>query len=104
MEFGGLYKDPASDAAEEFSGLKEIVAAHLSAPPKQQVPSRFLALVRKWKELRETWLRETLDKLDSLRAGIDRLKEAGQRVAKLEEEATKQRQELEVGSPVAGLP
>ncbi|XP_011502016.1 PREDICTED: cytoplasmic dynein 2 heavy chain 1 [Ceratosolen solmsi marchali] len=95
-ELASLYKDSSSDIKEEFSGSNEVVQAHLTAPEQQQVPARFLALLHKWKELRETCLRDILEKLKNLQAGIDRLKEAGDQIAKLEEDATKQRHELEV--------
>ena len=97
-ELTSLYKDPvmAKSVDEDLSGVKEVVQAQLSAPSQQQAPARFLALLHKWKEMREQWLEDILVKLKNLQAGIDRLREAGDRVAKLEEDANKQRHELEV--------
>lgn len=95
-ELASLYRDPSKDVDEDFSGVKEVIYAHLNASTAQQAPARFLALLHKWKELREQWLEEILSKLKNLNAGIERLKEAGDRVAKLEEDVTKQRRELEV--------
>lgn len=80
----------------EMSGLKELVSVHLMAPSQQQSPSKFLALLDKWKYLRQKWLEEIDSKLKTLRAGIDRLKEAGDHVSSLEEDANRQRQQLEV--------
>lgn len=84
------------DNEEENSGIKELVAAHLQAPISQQAPARFWAMIEAWKNIRKVWMKEIEFKLQSLQAGISKLKEAGDRVAKLEEEASKQRQELEV--------
>ena len=81
---------------EESSGVKDVVKAHLEAPRQQQAPARFLASLNVWTQLHEKWMKEIEEKLESLEAGISRLREAGDRVAKLEEEADKQRQELEV--------
>uniref|UniRef100_A0ABD2XKY5 Dynein heavy chain, cytoplasmic n=1 Tax=Trichogramma kaykai TaxID=54128 RepID=A0ABD2XKY5_9HYME len=78
------------------SGSKELIECQLGAASRQQAPARFCALLRKWRELREAWSRQTAAKLRHLRAGIDRLKEAGERVAKLEEDASKHRHELEL--------
>lgn len=82
--------------SEEESGVKELVGAHLQAPRHQQAPARFLALFNIWRDIRERWMKEIEEKLQNLEAGISRLREAGERVAKLEEEADKQRKELEV--------
>lgn len=96
IELATLHRDSSKDVDEELSGVKDVVQAQLSAPAQQQAPARFLALLHKWRELREAWLVDILAKLKDLQAGIDRLQEAGDRVAKLEEDATKQRHELEV--------
>lgn len=84
------------DAENSSSGVKDLVQAHLQAPRHQQAPARFLALLNVWVQLRGKWSKEIEEKLQTLEAGISRLREAGERVAKLEEEADKQRQELEV--------
>ncbi|KAL0104886.1 hypothetical protein PUN28_016497 [Cardiocondyla obscurior] len=75
---------------------KVIIEAHLQAPRHQRAPARFLALVHTWKNLRDTWSNEVEKKLQSLEAGISKLREAGDQVAKLEDEVSRQRQELEV--------
>ncbi|XP_023246189.1 cytoplasmic dynein 2 heavy chain 1 [Copidosoma floridanum] len=93
-ELAKLYGD--DEAKDEFSGITEVVQAQLSAPTAQQAPARFIALLHKWRELRGCWLEDIVAKLKKLQAGIDRLKEAGDRVAKLEEDVTKQRRDLEV--------
>ena len=95
-ELASQYKDNSKDYDEESCGIKEIVQAHLNTSSNQQAPARFTALLQKWKTLRENWLSEIIAKLKHLQAGIDRLKEAGDRVSKLEEDANKQRHELEV--------
>lgn len=77
-------------------GIKEMVKAHLQAPRQQLAPDRFFALMHTWKHLHVSWNEEVEQKLNSLEAGIGKLKEAGQQVAKLEDEVSKQRQELEV--------
>ncbi|XP_017891098.1 cytoplasmic dynein 2 heavy chain 1 isoform X2 [Ceratina calcarata] len=77
------------------AGVKEAVNAHLRAPARQQAPARFFALLHTWKHLRTTWTEEMEQKLDSLEAGVGKLKEAGEQVAKLEDEVSKQRRELE---------
>ncbi|XP_017764042.1 PREDICTED: cytoplasmic dynein 2 heavy chain 1 [Eufriesea mexicana] len=77
-------------------GIKEMVKAHLQAPRQQQAPARFFALIHTWKYLHVTWNEEVEQKLSSLEAGVGKLKEAGEQVAKLEDEVSKQRQELEV--------
>ncbi|XP_018402903.1 PREDICTED: cytoplasmic dynein 2 heavy chain 1 [Cyphomyrmex costatus] len=85
------------DELEELSNCaKVIIGAHLQAPRYQRVPARFLALVHTWRYLRDTWSKEVEEKLRSLEAGISKLKEAGDQVAKLEDEVSRQRQELEV--------
>lgn len=84
------------DFEETTPGLKVMVQAHLQAPLQQQAPARFFALLHTWKHLHVTWGEEVEQKLSSLEAGIGRLKEAGEQVAKLEDEVSKQRQELEV--------
>ncbi|XP_043268031.1 cytoplasmic dynein 2 heavy chain 1 [Venturia canescens] len=87
----------AEDSSQEASpGLETLVSAHLRAPRQQQAPARFLALLSTWKVLRNQWGEEVDKKLSSLEAGIGKLREAGEHVAKLEDEASKQRQELEV--------
>ncbi|CAD6239204.1 GSCOCG00008639001-RA-CDS, partial [Cotesia congregata] len=80
----------------ESQGLKHLTEAHLQAPRGQQSPARFYALVNSWSDLRATWSRDIESKIASLEAGIGKLKEAGDKVAKLEDEASKQRKELEV--------
>lgn len=85
------------DELEELShGAKVIIGAHLQAPRYQRVPARFLALIHTWRHLRDTWSKDVEEKLRSLEAGIGKLREAGEQVAKLEDEVSKQRQELEV--------
>lgn len=83
---------------EEQEAIEEMVTAHLGAPKDLLVPARFLALLDKWNELRDSWITDVTDKMRIFQAGIDKLEEAAQRVSKLEEDATKQRQELEVGT------
>ncbi|XP_076621618.1 dynein cytoplasmic heavy chain beethoven [Colletes latitarsis] len=83
------------DAEETLPGVKAMVKAHLQAPRQQRAPARFLAMVHTWKHLRVAWSEEMEQKVASLQAGIGRLKEAGEQVAKLEDEVSKQRQELE---------
>lgn len=73
-----------------------MIGAHLQAPRHQRAPARFLALVHTWRHLRDTWSKEVEEKLRSLEAGIGKLREAGEQVAKLEDEVSRQRQELEV--------
>lgn len=75
---------------------KVIIEAHLQTPRYQRAPARFLALVHTWRHLRDTWSKEIEEKLRSLEAGISKLREAGEQVAKLEDEVSRQRQELEV--------
>lgn len=75
---------------------KVIIGAHLQAPRYQRTPARFLALVHTWRHLRDTWSKEVEEKLRSFEAGISKLREAGEQVAKLEDEVSRQRQELEV--------
>ncbi|XP_029665147.1 cytoplasmic dynein 2 heavy chain 1 [Formica exsecta] len=85
------------DEIEELpSGAKIMIGAHLQAPRHQRAPARFLALVHTWRHLRDTWSKEVEEKLRSLEAGIGKLREAGEQVAKLEDEVSRQRQELEV--------
>lgn len=78
------------------AGAKIILEAHLQAPRCQKAPARFLALIHTWKYLRDTWSKEVGEKLQCLEAGIGKLGEAGEQVAKLEDEVSRQRQELEV--------
>jgi len=78
------------------ASTKVIIGAHLQAPHYQRAPARFLALIHTWKQLRDTWSEEVEGKLQSLEAGIGKLREAGEQIAKLEDEVSKQRQELEV--------
>ncbi|XP_050496495.1 cytoplasmic dynein 2 heavy chain 1 [Bombus huntii] len=85
----------AEDPEETLPGIKEAVKAHLEAPRQQQAPARFFALLHTWKHLHATWSEEVEQKLNSLEAGVGKLKEAGAQVAKLEDEVSKQRQELE---------
>ncbi|KOX76673.1 Cytoplasmic dynein 2 heavy chain 1 [Melipona quadrifasciata] len=80
---------------ETPAGVKEMVKAHLDAPRQQQAPARFFALLHTWKHLHAIWNEEVEQKLNSLDAGVGKLKEAGAQVAKLEDEVSKQRQELE---------
>lgn len=85
------------DELEELSaGAKVMIGAHLQAPRRQRAPARFLALVHTWKHLRDMWSKEVEGKLQSLEAGIGKLREAGEQVAKLEDDVSTQRQELEV--------
>lgn len=84
------------DSEETLAGIKELVKAHLQAPRQQRAPARFFALLYTWKHLHVTWSEEVEQKLNSLEAGVGKLKEAGEQVAKLEDEVSKQRQELEV--------
>ncbi|KAI4495703.1 hypothetical protein M0802_008538 [Mischocyttarus mexicanus] len=92
------YYSHESDVPIESSmmGIEVMIKAHLQAPKEQQAPARFLALLYTSKKLREIWNAEVESKLNSLTAGINRLKEAGEHVAKLEDEVSKQRQELEI--------
>lgn len=78
------------------AGARVIIAAHLQAPRHQRAPARFLALIHTWKHLHDTWSKEIEKKLQSLEAGIGKLREAGDQVAKLEDKVFRQRQELEV--------
>ncbi|XP_020293197.1 cytoplasmic dynein 2 heavy chain 1 [Pseudomyrmex gracilis] len=80
---------------EPPAGARIILEAHLQAPRHQKAPARFLALIHTWKRLRDTWSKEVEEKLRSLEAGIGKLGEAGEQVAKLEDEVSRQRQELE---------
>ena len=80
-----------------------MVKAHLDASRQQQAPARFFALLHTWKHLHVTWNEEVEQKLNSLDAGVGKLKEAGAQVAKLEDEVSKQRQELEVYVNVANF-
>ncbi|XP_015119188.1 cytoplasmic dynein 2 heavy chain 1 [Diachasma alloeum] len=91
----GTRVDKSMGGGEESAGMKALVEAHLRAPKGQQSPGRFLALLNTWRELKDEWSHDVERKLESLEAGIGRLREAGERVAKLEEEASKQRKELE---------
>ncbi|XP_032668403.1 cytoplasmic dynein 2 heavy chain 1 [Odontomachus brunneus] len=85
------------DELEELSaGAKVMIGAHLQAPRHQRAPARFLAVVHTWKHLRDMWSKEVEGKLQSLEAGIGKLREAGEQVAKLEDDVSTQRQELEV--------
>ena len=81
---------------ETPAGVKTMVKAHLDSSRQQQAPARFFALLHTWKHLHVTWNDEVEQKLNSLDAGVGKLKEAGAQVAKLEDEVSKQRQELEV--------
>jgi len=78
------------------ASAKVIIGAHLQAPLYQRAPARFLALIHTWKQLRDVWSEEVEGKLQSLEAGIGKLREAGEQIAKLEDEVSRQRQELEV--------
>lgn len=85
------------DELEELSaGARVMIGSHLQVPRRQRAPARFLALVHTWKHLRDTWSKEVEEKLLTLEAGIGKLREAGEQVAKLEDEVSRQRQELEV--------
>ncbi|XP_076646917.1 dynein cytoplasmic heavy chain beethoven [Halictus rubicundus] len=84
-----------SDCEDTSPGIVEMVKDHLQAPRQQQAPARFFALLHTWKHLQVTWSEEVEQKLNSLEAGIGRLKEAGEQVAKLEDEVSRQRRELE---------
>ncbi|CAK9809936.1 Cytoplasmic dynein 2 heavy chain 1 [Anthophora quadrimaculata] len=83
------------DLEEIPAGVKTMVKAHLEAPRQQQAPARFFALLHTWKHLHQAWSEEVEQKLHSLEAGVGKLKEAGEQVAKLEDEVSKQRLELE---------
>nr|XP_012219219.1 PREDICTED: cytoplasmic dynein 2 heavy chain 1 [Linepithema humile] len=85
-----------NESEELPSGAKVIIGTHLQAPHYQRAPARFLALVHTWRHLRDTWSKEVGEKLQSLEAGIGKLREAGEQVAKLEDDVSRQRQELEV--------
>ncbi|XP_043507557.1 cytoplasmic dynein 2 heavy chain 1 [Frieseomelitta varia] len=85
----------AESHEETPAGVKAMVKAHLDASRQQQAPARFFALLHTWKHLHVTWNEEVEQKLNSLDAGVGKLKEAGAQVAKLEDEVSKQRQELE---------
>lgn len=85
-----------NESEELPNGAKVIIGTHLQAPRYQRAPARFLALVHTWKHLRDKWSKEVGEKLQSLEAGIGKLREAGEQVAKLEDEVSRQRQELEV--------
>lgn len=78
------------------AGARAIIEAHLRAPRHQRAPARFLALMHTWRHLRDTWSKDVEKKLHSLEAGIGKLREAGEQIAKLEDEVSRQRQELEV--------
>lgn len=97
-DFSRLHTESAEETStdEVSPGLTTLVDAHLRAPWQQQAPARFLALLNTFTVLRDQWSEEVEKKLSSLEAGISSLREAGERVAKLEDEATKQRQELEI--------
>lgn len=75
---------------------KVLIGAHLQAPRYQRAPARFLALMHTWRHLRGIWSKEVEEKLRSLEAGISKLREAGEQIAKLEDDVSRQRQELEV--------
>ncbi|XP_076748967.1 dynein cytoplasmic heavy chain beethoven [Xylocopa sonorina] len=80
---------------ETLAGIKAMARSHLEAPRQQQAPARFFALLHTWRHLRATWSEELERQLSSLEAGVGKLKEAGEQVAKLEDEVSKQRLELE---------
>ncbi|XP_043684796.1 cytoplasmic dynein 2 heavy chain 1 [Vespula pensylvanica] len=91
------YNSHGSEASEISSPDTQVmIKAHLQAPKQQHAPARFLALLCTSQHLREIWSEEVESKLNSLGAGISRLREAGEHVAKLEDEVSKQRQQLEV--------
>ncbi|KAF7378965.1 hypothetical protein HZH66_015199 [Vespula vulgaris] len=91
------YNSHGSEASEISSPDTQVmIKAHLQAPKQQHAPARFLALLCTSQYLREIWSEEVESKLNSLGAGISRLREAGEHVAKLEDEVSKQRQQLEV--------
>ncbi|XP_063978818.1 cytoplasmic dynein 2 heavy chain 1 [Diachasmimorpha longicaudata] len=94
MEVGARV-DKSIGGGEQSAGMRTLVEAHLRSPKGQQSPGRFLALLNTWRQLKDEWSHDVGKKLESLEAGIGRLREAGERVAKLEEEASKQRKELE---------
>lgn len=75
-----------------------LVRAHLGAPEAHRVPARFFSLLQTWRDIRQSWTEEMEGKMKSLEAGITTLKEAGQRVSQLEEDAIKQQEELQVSS------
>lgn len=85
------------DELEELStSAKMMIVTHLQAPRRQNAPARFLALVHTWKHFRDIWSKDIEKEMQSLEAGIRKLSEAGEQVAKLEDEVSRQRQELEV--------
>lgn len=85
-----------NEVKELSTGAKTMIEAHLGTPNRQRAPARFLALIHTWKHLRDNWYKEIKEKLQSLEAGIGKLREAGEQVAKLEDEVSRQRQQLEV--------
>lgn len=97
IEIACLQNDlDVEDFEETLPGIKVLVKSHLEAPRQQHAPARFFALLHTWKHLHLTWCEEIEQKLKSLEAGVGKLKEAGEQVAKLEDEVSKQRLELEV--------
>lgn len=96
VKYSERISDSNNQQQVELEGVKELVDSHLRAPDQQQAPARFLALIHTWRVIRENWSRDNDAKVASLEAGISKLREAGERVAKLQEEANKQRQELDV--------
>ncbi|XP_046488904.1 cytoplasmic dynein 2 heavy chain 1 [Neodiprion pinetum] len=82
---------------KQDSDVGIVVAAHLAvADPAQQTPASFLALLHSYETLKTQWMQNVEQEIASLEAGIGRLTEAGERVAKLQAEASKQREELEI--------
>lgn len=88
-----------NDRQDQDEETEVVVSAHLSAAEsEQQTPAGFMALLSSYDTLRRQWTEDLEQQLVSLEAGIGRLREAGEHVAKLQEEASKQREELEVGN------
>ncbi|XP_066585667.1 cytoplasmic dynein 2 heavy chain 1 [Prorops nasuta] len=94
-EASGQISNATNQQESPVSGLKVMLETHLKAPRDEQAPARFLALLDTQRDLVQVWGQQLENKLSNLKAGIDRLKEAGDQVARLEEQANKQRQELE---------
>lgn len=90
------YSKGSETSAITTAETEVMIKAHLNAPKREHAPVRFLALLSTSQKLREIWCEEVEGKLDRFGAGISRLREAGEHVVKLEDDVSKQRQELEV--------
>lgn len=86
----------AENPQEPSPGVQTIVQNHLQVSACQRAPAIFFALLQTWKLLRDTWRYEIEKKMLELEAGIGKLREAEEQVATLEDQASKQRKELEV--------